>query len=215
MLNSKKVLFVLAHYDDESFSAGTIKKMINLGIEVSVLIICGNGDSLSDPRRDAYLNNWRNIIPQVEIFTLGYFDLSLNSLGNDVRLELAQSVRDYIYSYAPDTVITNNSGDIHRDHKFVSDMIRVITRPSQEHNVKKLYECYVPGSTEYGEGVNAFTHIVDISNEAPYRDTIIGNYELPDRGMSNQAGARLSSQYFGMLNNCAMAEIFKPIYTRS
>ncbi len=213
MLNSKKVLFVLAHYDDESFSAGTIKKMVDAGIEVSVLIICGNGAVLNDPRRNIFSKNIEHVL-QCQAGAIGYFDLTLNNLSNDVRMKMEESVRDYIYSYAPDTIITNNSTDLHNDHKFVSEMVRIISRPSQEHNIKNLYECYIPGATEYGAGTNEFTCIVNVSNELPYRDTCIGNYDLPHRGLTNQAGARITAQYFGALNSCHAAEIFKPIYTK-
>ena len=213
MLNSKKVLFVLAHYDDESFSAGTIKKMVNAGIEVLVLIVCGNGSSLNDQRREIFTKNIEHVL-KCQAGAVGYFDLTLNDLTNDIRMTLEESVRDYIYSYAPDTIITNNSGDLHKDHKFVSEMIRIISRPSQEHNIKNLYECYIPGATEYGEGTDKFTCIVNITNELPYRDTCIGNYDLPSGGISNQSGARITAQYFGALNACHAAEIFKPIYTK-
>ena len=213
MLNSKKVLFVLAHYDDEVFSTGTIKKMINHGIEVSVLIICGDGSSLGDPRRKIFTKNIEQVL-KCHAGVVGYFDLTLNDLKTDVRMMLEESVRDYIYSYAPDTIITNNSTDLHNDHKFVSEMVRIISRPSQEHNIKRLYECYIPGATEYGEGTDKFTYIVNVTNELSYRDTCISNYDLPTRGLTNQAGARITAQYFGALNACHSAEIFKPIYIK-
>jgi len=212
MLNSKKVLFVLAHYDDESFSAGTIKKMVDKGIEVSVLFICGLGKDLEDKRRDVCWENSKLI--GYTPYDLRYFDLTLNSLDNDVRLKMEQSVRDYIFSFAPDTVITNHGGDLHSDHRFVSKMVRIITRPSQHHNIKNLYECYVPGAAEYDEGTQMFNTVIDITSEFREKIKCLANYNLSTNGVSNLNGAEISSKYFGNLYGVGVAEIFKPIYCK-
>lgn len=211
MFNSKKVLFVLAHFDDEVFSAGTIKKLTTSGIIVDVLIICGQGHDLVNNREEIFRKNSEML--GYNCYIMRRFDLSLNTMSLDGQLETEKIIKDYIYSMAPDTVITHNKNDLHMDHKWVSDKVRIITRPSQDHNIKNLYECCVPGSTEYGDGFDYDT-IVNITNEQPYKTTCVQNYNLGVNGVSNFNGSMVSSEYFGMLHNMKRAEVFKTIYVK-
>lgn len=211
MMNSKKVLFVLAHLDDEAFSMGTIKKLLERGVEVSILYVCGLGNSLSDNRVE--ISKQSAEYHKIKIYSLKYFDLTLSTLDHEIQQELKQTIKDFIYSMSPDTIITNNSDDLHSDHQFVSNMIRIITRPSQDHKIKKLYECYIPGANEYGEfNIRMFNTVVNI--DSSYGELLLDRYDLPDIGMSNKNGYISSVNYFGALYGYKSAEIFKPIFIK-
>jgi LmbE family N-acetylglucosaminyl deacetylase len=206
----KNVLFILAHMDDESFSAGTIKKMVDKGIIVTTLIVCGNGYVLSDDRRAIIEKNLKLL--GVVGFTLQYFDLSLSDLKQDVYGEIKESIQKLIMSTRADTVFTNNSGDLHPDHKIISNLVRTVCRPSST-TVKSLYECYIPGSTEYGEGINAFTTVVDVSEYLSVKMKCLENYGTSLKAATSVDSALNASSYFGSMNGYKYAEIFKPIFT--
>lgn len=215
MLNSKKVLFVLAHYDDESFCAGTIKKMLEKKISVHILIMCGEGRNLDDSRGSIFNENLKNLFGGAWSQKFNFFDLTLSTLDHSVQDKIKKELKDYIYAIAPDTIITHSSNDLHDDHKWVSQAVRIITRPSLNHKIKKLYECYIPGSFEYGNNkLSEFSTIVDIADSLPYKSTCVNNYNLSAEGVSNLNGSIISSQYFGMLNNMKAAEIYKPLYIK-
>ena len=208
----KKALFVLAHLDDEAFSAGTIKKMTDDGIEVSILIICGNGNAIDDMRPGIFKKNLE--LMGASGYTFKYFDLTLPYLGLDAIVELKEAIFRVIDNSQCDMVFTNNSGDLHSDHRTVSELVRTVCRP-RSCNVETLYECYVPGSTEYGTGTDEFKTIVDISNTIQTKQQCMLNYGRYLKGASSYETAKYSSQYYGDLYNFNYAEIFKMLWDRS
>lgn len=213
MVESNRILFILAHYDDESFSAGTIKRLIERGKHVSVLIVCGLGATLDDDRRDTFESNMKKLGAEGMYFK--YLDLTLRDLKEDVKAELKNGLYKVIMEGSYDTIFTNHSGDIHHDHQEVSNMVRTVCRPQSIDIIKKLYEVYVPGSAEYGTGINDFKTIVNVSGVDKIRSECILRYGNHLKGASSFYTARASSEYFGQLYGMKQAEIFKLVWDRS
>ncbi len=145
--------------------------------------------------------------------SFGYFDLTLNSLNNEVIDGIKEAVSAYIDNEKIDTVFTNHGGDLHSDHKKLSEMVRIICRPSSS-NVKALYECYVPGAAEYGEGVQEFRTVVDTTEYRAVSDACAKEYGSLMKNATSMDGIWNSSQYFGSLNGFKFAEIFKCIFNK-
>lgn len=213
----RKVLFVLAHYDDEAFSAGTIRKMVDEGDTVSVLIICGAGagDKHDYERQDIFYKNIE-IMGAVGHMRL-YNDLDLSYLDYEQKESIKSTITRMLRTTEADTVITNNLEDIHPDHRVVSKLVRTVCRPRSAgaEKVEKLLECYVPGAAEYGNGIDDFKIISDISDTYPVRQECILAYGDYLKGASSYNTAKVSAEYFGELYNFDYAEIFKLVWDRS
>ena len=210
----KNVLFILAHYDDESFSIGTILRMRNAGYKVHVKIVCGNGYHLDDTRIAAFANKMHQL--NIGYSIMGYFDLTLNDLNHTtVVINMKEHLSQFIEEGDYDTIFTNHGGDHHKDHQFVSDIVRTVCRPGTSKAVKALYECYVPGSTELGEGTNKFNTIIDIG---VYEASILdyqSMYKNDLKGSTSIESAEAARYYFGKMYGFGSVEIFKCIFDKT
>ena len=207
-----KIVFILAHFDDEAFSSGTIRKFVDDGHSVNILIVCGNGGSLHDDRKKIFIKNLE--LMGATGGSLGYFDLTLAGLDSSTKIELKESIETYIFDNKFDTVFTNNSGDIHTDHTTVSELVHVVCRP-RSCEVKTLYECYIAGSTEYGKGTDDFKTIVDINPTILTKQQCVLNYNKHLKGAASYESIKYSSLYFGDMYGFNYAEIFKLVWDRS
>ncbi len=207
-----KIVFILAHFDDEAFSSGTIRKLVDDGHSVNILIICGNGGSLNDDRKKIFIKNLE--LMGASGGSLGYFDLTLAGLDSSIKTELKRSIERHVSDNKFDIVFTNNSEDIHTDHTTVSELVRVVCRP-RACEVKKLYECYISGSAEYGKGTDDFKTIVDIDPTILTKKQCVLNYNKHLKGAASYNSINYSSQYFGDMYGFNYAEIFKLIWDRS
>jgi len=208
----KNILFVFAHFDDESFSAGTIKKLVDKGHSVNVLIICGNGKEFDDNRKNIFHTNITLL--GCEGSYLKYFDLTLGDLKEDVKIEIKDALSLIIMSENISEVYTNCLNDLHSDHRVVSEMVRVVCRPNTKKVITKLYECYIPGSLEFGILWDDFKTIVDISDYANLKSQCILNYSNYLKSMDYHKISMLNSQYNGALYGFDYAERFKLIWEK-
>lgn len=207
----KKNLFIFAHYDDEAFSAGTIKKMVSTGEEVSILTICGNGLVLNDNRHQTFLKNCELL--GATGYTLKYFDLTLKDLDSDITQNIKSTISKLINDLEITDVYTNNGSDMHDDHIVVSLWVRTVCRPSIS-RAQSLNECYISGATEYGLGIYNFTTVVDITDFANIKSQCLLNYGSHLKGASSQDTAIKHSQYIGSIYNMKYAETSRLIWQK-
>jgi len=208
--NIKNVMFVFAHYDDEAFSFGTIKKHIDAGDSVSIVIVCGNGASLEDNRKTIFLKNCESY--NIWFDNLNFFDLTLSDLQHDIQNQIKTYLTTTISVKKIDIVYTNNSSDLHSDHRKVSQMIRTICRPSKT-NIQALYECYIPGAAEYNQtDLSGFKTIVDVSAYIKEKNEVLDKYNDYLSGASDKIGSLLHAKYIGNLYYMEYAEQFKLIW---
>lgn len=129
----KRALFVFAHMDDETVSSyGTIRRMLDEGVEVVVACMCGYGRSegFSEKRREVF-TSYSGLEAIVEIGE--NYDLGLTRTA-------AQSVFDALVDkYEPNVVITHWSHDLHFEHRLVSEVALVACRNAPGKPVKQLW----------------------------------------------------------------------------
>jgi LmbE family N-acetylglucosaminyl deacetylase len=140
-----KIAFIFAHPDDESYGpAGTISKL-SLTEEVHVFSLCNGSrpgnEWVSEERKKSFHKACKLMGAKPTIYD--YSDSSLN-YQNTLR-----TIENIIKEYCPDIVYTHNIGDIHLDHRLVSESCMVACRPKPNSNVKKLYFCELPASTDW------------------------------------------------------------------
>jgi LmbE family N-acetylglucosaminyl deacetylase len=118
----RKVLYISAHCDDIEFSCGgTLSKMVDSGIDVSVLnfSFCANslppGVKASDIKSEFFqsMNNFG--INKKDIFT---YDYPVRELPNN-RQDILEIMVKYKNKMNPSLVFVPNSNDVHQDHNVV------------------------------------------------------------------------------------------------
>jgi N-acetylglucosamine malate deacetylase 1 len=147
-----KVLVVAAHPDDEILGVGgTIAMHIERGDSVDLAIICEGISMRYAPARCAEVREQSQRAAAI----LGVGDLVIRDLP-DQRLdtlplgEVVREVESLVRSLQPDTVYTQFSGDINRDHRVVAEAVMVATRPYAAPFVREVLMYETPSSTEWG-----------------------------------------------------------------
>ena len=156
-----KILFMLAHPDDEAFGpAGTIMQLAETN-DVLVVSLC-NGERPGSPhvgkdRVDAFVKSCNILGADWKIY-----DTPDCALTYDDTLKTIETI---INHDMPDIVYTHNISDIHRDHRLVAECCMVACRPKPSSTVKELYMCELPASTDW-----SFGQIEPIFNPNVYKD---------------------------------------------
>lgn len=211
-----KILFVIAHLDDESFGpAGTIAKLSEKN-EVVVLSLC-KGDRLRDKklskkRIESFKQSSKilNFIPIIKNNT----DLELEE--KKCHLDIEQSIKEI----KPEIVYTHNISDIHAEHRMVSNSCLVSCRPKYDSVVRELYMFETVASTEWAfhqiEPIFTPNVYVNITN---YYDLKVKSLSLYDTEIYSFPDARsiksvdILSSYRGRQIGVEKAEAFKLIFS--
>lgn len=140
-MKNKKILFIFAHLDDESYSLSGFMSRLN-SKKVNVLVFC---DGRNEDNKISRIKTFTDIMNKYKFNykILGYDDLKLEEVNTT---ELTAHIDDYINICKPEVVITNSSFDIHQDHKIVSNAVKITCRPERNKYVKELYEAKIIGS---------------------------------------------------------------------
>lgn len=144
------VLVVAAHPDDEVLGAGaTIAKLADRGVPVHVLVLA-EGVSL---RRGWSLEQSRErceragAVMGVASLRFGGFGCERLLADGESRLVVAQ-VESALAELSPSMVLTHNGGDVHADHRVVSESVTYATRLMGMSSVRDVMHFEVPSSTE-------------------------------------------------------------------
>lgn len=156
-MESKSVLVVAAHPDDEVLGCGgTIAKHRAQGHRVEVLIMAEgitSRDSSADGAAAAELTSLReaahkaNNVLGVNLLTmLAYPD---NRMDSVVLLEIVKDIEVLVQRLQPSTVYTHHANDVNIDHRRIHDAVIAACRPQPGHCVKQLLFFETPSSTEW------------------------------------------------------------------
>ncbi len=213
----KNILFVLAHMDDEVYQMGTILRYLENGHNVYLLTIHGKG-RLLDKNHNSRITQFKKVCQ--ETFTdydkLTFLDIDsyfeINSKGNKI---LKDKIEECISKWNICTVYTHFKYDLHLDHQMVSNAVRLVVRPDRS-DIRELYECYIPGSTERGSNFNIseWTEVTEIKHILEKMKLVQG-YGEELRGSNSHYGILNGSKYFGSMFGFEHAEIFKCIFKKN
>lgn len=166
-----KVAFIFAHLDDESYGPlGTIASHVKQGDEVFVVSMCKGNRPGADVQSER-ANTFTHICDMLGVE-------SIIQEQNDTRMtrdETQFRVNRLINDLEPEVVYTHFNGDVHQDHKLLSDCVLIACRPKPESTVKQLLLCEIPASTEWAFGqygdfrpnvFNDVTTFIDLKQEA-------------------------------------------------
>ena len=216
-MSKKNILFVLAHMDDEVYSSGTIMKLIEDGHNIHLLTICGLGRSVEKHTNHSRIQAWKKIGKELKLsnqISLEFYDLSLKNLNESDELLVKLTIEREIKTRGIDWVFTNCSEDQHSDHRIVSEITRLCCREDRS-SIKKLIECYIPGSTERGkENINNFNISIGIDKYVAKKREFLKLYGTELSNSNSVDSTMIGNMYFGNLSGQGSAEIFKLVYEK-
>ena len=225
-MNSKKVLIVAAHPDDEVLGCGgTIARLAREGHDVYIAIL-GEGITSRYGQREqadkelvkALHDQSRQVAELLGARDLFLYGLPDNRFDTVPLLDVVKIIEELVERLQPQVVYTHHGGDLNIDHVVVHRATLTATRPMQGQPVREIYVFEVPSSTEwsfqsFGPGFrpNVFVDIrdtLDIKVQAlSLYNTEVRSFPHPRSPEAIHAIARR----WGSVVGCQVAEAFELI----
>lgn len=170
-MEGKKVLFIVAHPDDETLMAGgTIGELQLEGYTISVCTVASGAGARSTGSGAGVIANKQSEvfkflgIASNHVHNLDYPDSLLTTVPH---LDLVRSLEEVILCEKPNLIITHYPQDNHADHRIVSsctlEAFRIFQRPNGETPCDELWYGEVLSSTDWNLekqfNPNVFIHI--------------------------------------------------------
>ena len=214
-----KVLFVIAHPDDEAYGPyGTILRTVEEGHDVSVYCLCNGrrpgSEDVSESRTTAFIRNCEQAGVKWKMWNSD--DLSLDPK------ETAFAVSKLISDLKPNIVYTHNISDVNRDHRALGEAAIIACRPTPDSPVNALLFFEVPSSTEwaFGQLQPAFipNHYVELSeDQARQKFIALEQYSTetrPHPDARSVESAMNLAKYRGQQVGYHYAEAFQLVFSR-
>lgn len=149
IFKNKKILFVLAHLDDETFGFGGSLQRLAKDNQIYFCILCkGRNEENSKERVRSFINIMKTYNISTNQFYLGdSYDMEIDNI---LLKDLTDIISNEINTIKPDIIITNSSNDLHQDHIKVSHATKIASRENKNNEfLKELYELQIPGSEHF------------------------------------------------------------------
>lgn len=212
-----KILFILAHPDDESFGPGGTIARLAVDNDVHVFSLCNGArpgmEEVSKTRVRSFYKACELLGAKATIHNVP--DLSLTYPGTVAKVE------NIIIQMKPDVVYTHNMSDVNMDHRIVAEACIVACRPKPSSTVKELYFTEVPASTDWSfskvQPVFEPNTYVDITNFIELKKQALAlyvteTYEYPDARSVEAMEAR--AKHRGSQVGYNYAEAFQLVFAR-
>lgn len=151
MHKNDDVLVVVAHFDDEVLGMGaTIKRMTEKGTKVKVMVLSqGRTDDVFDEQKKvAKFLGYEIVRPSQRLKDQRFDEYS--------EIDINKIIEKEIKKHKPKIVFTHFHKDINKDHRIISNCVRVACRMRYDQDVQELYEFPVVSSTNYNTKVASF-----------------------------------------------------------
>lgn len=171
-----RMLVIAPHNDDEVLGAGgTILKYVKVGWEVSVCEVT-SGNRIELIKQEAY--EAHRIMGVSKSIFLEFPAVKLNEVA---KAELNATLCKTIEEVKPSVVLIPHYGDMHLDHRIVTEASMVALRPPAAPFVKAIYAYETLSETEWNipSVSNAFipNMWVDISEEISLKQKAMAAYK--------------------------------------
>ncbi len=153
----KRVLVVAAHPDDELLGeGGTVRRLVNEGVEARAVILAEGITSRAMRRSDADTSELRELKKdaQAAAKVIGYKSIDFcdfpdNRMDEVDLLDIIKVVSGFIERYKPDTIFTHHHGDLNIDHRRTCEAVLTACRPVNSYSVERIFSFETPSSTEW------------------------------------------------------------------
>jgi LmbE family N-acetylglucosaminyl deacetylase len=218
MMNSKKLVVIAPHPDDETLGCGgTIARFAASGTEVSVLVVSGHLPPLYDQR--AFETTHREALAAFEIMGVARSEFLKipATLVRDVPVaELNGKIDGFIRKQAPDMVLLPFP-DRHIDHRVIFDACVVACRPVHAAAPKIVLAYETLSETHWNvpgiEPVFVPEFFVDTTDYMTKKTAALACYASQiDNAPSRSVEASTAlARFRGSQNGCGYAEAFKVV----
>ncbi len=179
-----KVLIIAPHPDDEVLGCGgVIAKYLAQGHEVYVGIVTKATEPIFTEEEDVMnKRHCLNAHKVLDVTGTFFLDLPAAMLESIPRYELNNSIGKLVRDIQPEEVYIPHRGDMHLDHKMVSDACMVALRPRFDYSVKRIYAYETLSETEWDvpNATNAFIPnvYVDITEYIQKKTDAMKEYKM-------------------------------------
>jgi len=167
-----KILVIAPHPDDEILGVGgTMKKKIDEGHEVSVLVATNANKSLPEIFTIEKLEKIRAAAVKSHQY-LGvketlFEDFPAPMLDQYPLYKMAGAIHEVVKRGNYDTVYVPHRGDIHNDHKSIFDAALVACRPVGTYSVKRILAYETLSETEWAHPYSSDTFVPTVFEIIP------------------------------------------------
>ena len=219
MLNiPKKVVVISPHPDDEVLGVGgTIAKLSDLGVEVSVLIVSGHLPPLYN--KNAFAETKKEALKAFKVMNVKFWKflkIPATTVHTIPVAILNFKVNDFIKKHSPEWVFLPFP-DRHIDHRTIFDASIVACRPINQ-NAPKIVLTYETLSETHWNvpGIEPSFNpdfFVDISNFINQKQNALSCYksQVENHPSRSIEACRALAKFRGSQNGCDFAESFKTV----
>lgn len=209
-MTARSALVLVAHADDETLACGgTAAKLAAMGWAVEVVIVADGivrARGTDQDNRPASAAACEILGLQAPTF-LGFPDQAFDSVP---LTEIAQAVE--ALDVGPDLVLTHAQSDLNLDHRIVSDVAKIIARPTRK--PVSILAGEVPSVTFHNGGAFGANYFVDITDHLERKIAAFNCYEN-EVGRApapwSAYGLDLLARFRGMEAGLGAAEAFQVV----
>ena len=220
ILNSKSLMVIAAHPDDEVLGCGgTLARLKKRNCIINTVFVSDGVSSRENNnfknkklinKRYSFAKRVGKILGSKRVEFLSFPDNNLDQVG---LLKVVKELEKKIKKYKPDTILTHSLKDLNIDHKLVHMSVITATRPQNLNTVKKIYSFEILSSTEWNFSENNFkpNHFIDISKELKLKIKVMKIYKSELRKWPHPRsiyGIEILSKYRGQSVGMRAAEAF-------
>lgn len=222
--NSKNVLVIAAHPDDEILGCGgTIARLSKEGHEIYSLILA-EGITSRDPQRNrpgrkkeikhlkASMHKANKIAGTREVFDFDYPD---NRFDTVPFLDIVKTIEDICGRVKPNIIFTHHKNDLNIDHQITCKAVMTATRPQPGDRIQEVYAFEVLSSTEWSFPLSFSPNVYfDIGSSFKLKCKAMKAYETELREYPHPRsleGIEANARLWGMKSGLKLAEAFELI----
>jgi|TARA_B110000116_G_C16702372_1_gene520469 LmbE family N-acetylglucosaminyl deacetylase len=216
-LDIKKAIIIAPHPDDETLGVGgTIKRMINESVKVSVLIVSGHMPPLykiTDYKKT--LEESKKVFKYLGVKDYEFLNIPATKVNEISVAELNGKISKFVNKRNPDTIFAPFP-DRHIDHRIIFDSSIVASRPVKNNSPKNvlLYETLSETHWNVPTAEPSFIPDLFINIDSEIKNKLLAlklyksqiNKKNPSRSIE---AAKALAKFRGSQNGCNYAEAFK------
>lgn len=215
-----RILVIGSHFDDiELGCAGMLLRNKQQDTYVCLVVICDekvpNREQHTTMQRETVFRENAKELGASEVICLYYPSNKLVQIDSN---KIIGQLIDIINRIKPITVYTHLQTDINQDHRVTSDITQVACRPRVTSPVNKLYEYYIPGSSDWRFNKRSLNVCVNITDQMEDKLRMCKKYktelrESPDPFSIDKM--KCTHEYHGSIFGYKYAEMFNLVFERT